>query len=98
MPNSGTEVVERPDTLKHHFETPEQQYESSTLGMWAFLLTEIMGTSVFHRNKPLSQVEDGQGAVSHLQRSAFSRGNILCFGNANPFHTGSASIGWIVTN
>ena len=42
LPNSGTEVVERPDTLKHHFETPEQQYESSTLGMWAFLLTEIM--------------------------------------------------------
>ena len=26
----------------HQFETPEQQYEVSTLGMWAFLVTEIM--------------------------------------------------------
>jgi cytochrome c oxidase subunit 3 len=28
--------------LQHHFDTAEQQYESSTLGMWIFLLTEIM--------------------------------------------------------
>ncbi len=28
--------------LRHHFDTPEQQLESSTLGMWVFLLTEIM--------------------------------------------------------
>jgi cytochrome c oxidase subunit III len=28
--------------LRHHFEEPAQQYEASTLGMWTFLLTEIM--------------------------------------------------------
>ncbi len=28
--------------LKHQFETIEQQQESSTLGMWAFLVTEVM--------------------------------------------------------
>jgi len=28
--------------LKHHFEEPAQQYEASTLGMWAFLVTEVM--------------------------------------------------------
>jgi cytochrome c oxidase subunit 3 len=28
--------------LQHHFDTPEQQFESSTLGMWVFLLTEVM--------------------------------------------------------
>ena len=28
--------------LKHHFDDAEQQKESSTLGMWVFLLTEIM--------------------------------------------------------
>src|SRR5579871_6786963 len=28
--------------LKHHFDDSEQQFESSTLGMWVFLLTEIM--------------------------------------------------------
>lgn len=39
---SNTRAVEDPATLKHHFETPQQQYEASTLGMWAFLLTEVM--------------------------------------------------------
>src|SRR5215469_6590433 len=29
-------------TLKHHFDDRDQQLESSTLGMWVFLLTEIM--------------------------------------------------------
>ena len=28
--------------LRHHFDDTEQQLESSTLGMWVFLLTEIM--------------------------------------------------------
>jgi cytochrome c oxidase subunit 3 len=28
--------------LQHHFDSMEQQKESSTLGMWTFLLTEIM--------------------------------------------------------
>ncbi len=28
--------------LAHHFDTPEQQYESARLGMWAFLATEVM--------------------------------------------------------
>jgi cytochrome c oxidase subunit III len=29
-------------TLKHHFETASQQKEASTVGMWLFLVTEIM--------------------------------------------------------
>lgn len=28
--------------VAHHFENAEQQYESSTLGMWIFLVTEVM--------------------------------------------------------
>jgi len=28
--------------LRHHFDNMEQQFESATLGMWVFLLTEIM--------------------------------------------------------
>src|SRR5580693_5260934 len=31
-----------PAELKHHFDDAAQQMESSTLGMWVFLLTEIM--------------------------------------------------------
>ena len=29
-------------TLAHHFDSYEQQREASTLGMWIFLVTEIM--------------------------------------------------------
>jgi cytochrome c oxidase subunit 3 len=36
------EVVEHGRELRHHFEQPEQQYESASLGMWTFLVTEIM--------------------------------------------------------
>jgi cytochrome c oxidase subunit 3 len=36
------EEHENPNALQHHFETPAQQKEASTIGMWVFLLTEIM--------------------------------------------------------
>jgi cytochrome c oxidase subunit 3 len=31
-----------PDHLQHHFDTPEQQFDSGKLGMWLFLATEIL--------------------------------------------------------
>ena len=31
-----------PVPLAHHFDDPEQQHDSATLGMWAFLATEVM--------------------------------------------------------
>jgi cytochrome c oxidase subunit 3 len=30
------------EVVAHHFENAEQQYESATLGMWIFLVTEVM--------------------------------------------------------
>jgi cytochrome c oxidase subunit 3 len=30
------------DNLAHHFDTPRQQYDSARLGMWIFLLTEVL--------------------------------------------------------
>jgi cytochrome c oxidase subunit III len=33
---------EHPSFLRHHFETPAQQKEASSFGMWLFLLTEVM--------------------------------------------------------
>lgn len=33
---------EHPPFLAHHFETPEQQFQSGKLGMWVFLATEIL--------------------------------------------------------
>jgi cytochrome c oxidase subunit 3 len=38
---SGTHN-EHPPYLAHHFDTPEQQYDSGKLGMWLFLATEIL--------------------------------------------------------
>lgn len=31
-----------PPFLAHHFQTPEQQYQSGKIGMWIFLVTEIL--------------------------------------------------------
>jgi len=33
---------DHPKHLAHHFDTLEQQFESSKLGMWSFLLTEVL--------------------------------------------------------
>ena len=35
-------MAEQATAPAHQFDTPIQQYEASTLGMWVFLLTEIM--------------------------------------------------------
>ncbi|MHB0957091.1 MAG: cytochrome c oxidase subunit 3 family protein [Pirellulaceae bacterium] len=50
---------EHPPWLAHHFDTPEQQFSSAKLGMWVFLLTEVLFFSglfcayaVFRRNHP----------------------------------------------
>jgi cytochrome c oxidase subunit 3 len=37
-PESSAEVTH----LRHHFATPEQQMDASTLGMWTFLITEVL--------------------------------------------------------
>jgi cytochrome c oxidase subunit 3 len=33
---------DHPPHLAHHFDTPEQQFDTSKVGMWAFLATEIL--------------------------------------------------------
>lgn len=47
MPNGAAahaeaHAHEHHPALQHHFETLEQQHEVSTLGMWVFLVTEVM--------------------------------------------------------
>ena len=42
MADSQIVTAAHPTGLRHHFDTVEQQLEASTLGMWVFLLTEIM--------------------------------------------------------
>jgi len=38
----GAESSEHPPHLHHHFETEQQQFDSDKLGMWLFLVTEIL--------------------------------------------------------
>jgi len=38
----GSDEVASPVGLQHHFDDVGQQFESATLGMWIFLITEIM--------------------------------------------------------
>jgi cytochrome c oxidase subunit III len=33
---------EHPEWLAHHFDTPEQQFDAGKLGMWMFLVTEVL--------------------------------------------------------
>ena len=33
---------EHPPFLAHHFETPQQQFDTGKLGMWIFLVTEVL--------------------------------------------------------
>jgi cytochrome c oxidase subunit 3 len=40
--HATTEDVHGHPALQHHFENMEQQREAGTLGMWVFLVTEIM--------------------------------------------------------
>ncbi len=55
----GGGAHDRPAHLAHHFDTPEQQFETAKLGMWVFLVTEILFFSglfcayaVFRANNP----------------------------------------------
>ena len=76
-------LAAHPPQLKHHFDDSEQQLESSTLGMWVFLLTEIMffggmfgGYTVYRNLYP-----DAFASSSHFMNvtmGAFNTGVLIC--------------------
>jgi cytochrome c oxidase subunit III len=39
---SHAETAEHPPFLAHHFDTPQQQFDAGKLGMWVFLMTEVL--------------------------------------------------------
>ncbi len=41
-PEPDPHAAGRPAHLAHHFDTPRQQFQAGKLGMWIFLLTEIL--------------------------------------------------------
>ncbi|MCC5913245.1 MAG: cytochrome c oxidase subunit 3 family protein [Balneolaceae bacterium] len=42
MAQTSAELEERLDHLQHHFVDSDQQFDSSKMGMWVFLVTEIL--------------------------------------------------------
>ena len=38
----GHDDHDHPEWLAHHFDTPEQQFDSGKLGIWLFLVTEVL--------------------------------------------------------
>src|SRR5258708_22918928 len=57
--HNGDEAHAHDPHLAHHFDTPEQQFQSAKLGMWVFLGTEILmfgglfcAYSVYRHNHP----------------------------------------------
>ena len=42
VPVSHEELTAEETHLRHHFATPDQQMDASTLGMWTFLITEVL--------------------------------------------------------
>jgi cytochrome c oxidase subunit 3 len=58
-PHDADDHHDHPAWLAHHFDTPQQQFTSAKLGMWAFLLTEVLffgglfcAYAVYRRNYP----------------------------------------------
>ena len=77
--------------LQHHFENMEQQREAGTLGMWVFLVTEIMFFGgmflayTLYRSKYPACIRVGQQSPRHhARRSQYRRAD------PQQFHDGMA--------
>ena len=58
--------------LQHHFDTLEQQHEAATLGMWLFLITEVLFFGGLFLAYMLYRVWYPDGVVGGQPRSATS--------------------------
>ncbi len=98
MADSEAIVAAHPPELRHHFDDVEQQRESSTLGMWVFLLTEIMffggmfgGYTVYRNMYP-----DAFASTSRFMNiaiGAFNTGVLICSSLTMALAVRSAQLG-----
>ena len=83
MAERRTTLAAHSPELRHHFDDTAQQFESSTLGMWVFLVTEIMffggmfgGYTVYRNMYP-----DAFASTSHFMNvtiGAINTGVLIC--------------------
>jgi cytochrome c oxidase subunit 3 len=81
--NSQATLASHEAGLRHHFDDSEQQFQSSTLGMWVFLVTEVMffggmfGSYTIYRN----MYPDAFSSTSHFMNvtiGAINTGVLIC--------------------
>jgi cytochrome c oxidase subunit 3 len=86
------------ESVWHHFDTAEQQFESSTLGMWVFLLTEVMffggmfGSYTVYRN----MYPDAFASTSHFMNvtlGGINTGVLICSSLTMAMAVRSAQLG-----
>lgn len=86
------------EAVRHHFDSAEQQFDSSTLGMWVFLLTEIMffggmfGSYTVYRN----MYPDAFASTSHFMNvtlGGFNTAVLICSSLTMVLAVRSAQIG-----
>ncbi|TWU56389.1 Cytochrome c oxidase subunit 3 [Rubripirellula tenax] len=73
---------DHPSFLAHHFDTPEQQFDSGKLGIWLFLVTEVLFFSgmfcayaIFRNLKP--EVFEGNSQFLNTKLGAINTGVLL---------------------
>jgi cytochrome c oxidase subunit 3 len=83
MAHSDATLTAHPPGLRHHFDDTEQQFESSILGMWVFLLTEVMffggmfgGYTVYRNLYPDAFASSSK--FMNLGIGAFNTGVLIC--------------------
>jgi cytochrome c oxidase subunit 3 len=98
LADSELAMAAHPQGLRHHFDTVEQQFESSTLGMWVFLLTEIMffggmfGGYTIYRN----MYPDAFASTSHFMNvtlGGINTGVLICSSLTMALAVRSAQLG-----
>ncbi|MEL7337556.1 MAG: cytochrome c oxidase subunit 3, partial [Planctomycetota bacterium] len=78
----GHDDHDHPEWLAHHFDTPEQQFDSGKLGMWLFLVTEVLFFSgmfcayaIYRYQRP--DVFEGCSEFLNTQLGAINTGVLL---------------------
>jgi cytochrome c oxidase subunit 3 len=83
MAHSDATLTAHSPGLRHHFDDSEQQFQSSILGMWVFLLTEVMffggmfgGYTVYRNLYPDAFASSSK--FMNLGIGAFNTGVLIC--------------------
>lgn len=95
---AGAAHAAHPPHLAHHFDTPDQQYQSAVLGMWTFLVTEVLFLGALIAAYIIYRVNYAAGfadAAHHLnaELALANTGALLCSSLAMALAVRAAQVG-----